>query len=64
MTVSMKSKRRTAPAKKMAAKSHAKKAIDFAEEYKKYFVAPTSTPDSFRILDLTDGAGISYSSHT
>lgn len=64
MTTPVKSKRRTASMKKSAAKSHAKKADNFTEEYRKYFVPPTSTPDSFRILDLTEGAGISYSSHT
>ena len=33
-------------------------------EYRRYFVAPTSTPDSFKVLDLTDGASFSFTSHT
>lgn len=61
-----KPKRRTAPAakKKVDAKQRAQKSSDFIAAYKKYFVAPSTTPDAFRILDLTDGSGISYSSHT
>ncbi len=42
----------------------AKKAKDLAAEYKKYFTAPQTTPDAFRIFDITDGSGITYSSHT
>ena len=35
-----------------------------ANEYLKYFVAPQSTPRTFEILDLSDGASVSYSLHT
>lgn len=61
-----KPKRRTTPAakKKDDAKQRARKSGDFIAVYKKYFVAPSTTPDAFRILDLTDGSSISYSSHT
>jgi hypothetical protein len=33
-------------------------------DYQRYFLAPESTPASFRVLDLTDGASFSYTSHT
>lgn len=37
---------------------------NFVSEYSKYFVAPVSTPDAFRIFDSSEGSEISYSSHT
>ena len=66
MNAPARSKRHTESAaqKKAHAKSRAKKSEDFVVEYKKYFIAPPTTPDAFRIFDLTDGSGISYSSHT
>jgi hypothetical protein len=36
----------------------------WAIEYKKYFAAPTTTPQGFHILDLSDGGSITTSSHT
>lgn len=33
-------------------------------EYTRFFVPPASTPDVFRILDLSDGSGVFFSSHT
>ncbi len=37
---------------------------DLVLKYERYFVAPSSTPESFRVLDLTDGATFTLSSHT
>lgn len=55
-----------APKKAAAAKQakQAKQANKLITDYSKYFSAPAATPDFFRILDLTEGAEISYSSHT
>ena len=39
-------------------------AIGLAREYEKYFVAPTVTPDSFSVLDLSEGSSFSFNSHT
>ncbi len=66
MNAPTKSRHLTEPAtqRRTGAKPRAKKSVDFVAEYKKYFIAPQTTPDAFRILDLTDGSGISYSSHT
>lgn len=50
--------------KKTAKQPKKHKAADFISAYKKYFVAPPATPDNFRIYDLSDETGISYSSHT
>ena len=66
MNTAARSKSRTArkSLQKTGTKSKGKKSKDFTTEYTKYFVAPAATPDTFRILDLTEGASISYSSHT
>ena len=47
-----------------AKRSRAHVSPTLVREYQRYFVAPTSTPDSFKVLDLTDGASFSFTSHT
>jgi hypothetical protein len=37
---------------------------DLPTVYSKYFTAPNSTPEMFKIFDMSEGGGISYSSHT
>jgi hypothetical protein len=66
MSNSAKPKRHAPTAKKkVGAKPRTKKSGDLVTAYKKYFVAPPTTPDAFHIFDLTtDGSSISYSSHT
>ena len=51
-------------AKVKAKRSQAHVAPTLVREYRQYFVAPASTPDSFKVLDLTDGASFSFTSHT
>lgn len=53
-----------AAAKKAAPKGKAKAGGDLNGAYTKYFTSPALTPTSFRIFDLTDGAGFSTSTHT
>lgn len=66
MNAPAKSKRQTKAVaqKKDQTKSQVAKSEDLVAAYKKYFIAPAATPDTFSIFDLTDGSGISYSSHT
>jgi hypothetical protein len=69
MSITTRAKRSAnSPKRKSIDKNHKKPKVrsakDYITEYRKYFVAPSATPDAFRVLDLTDGSGISYSSHT
>lgn len=32
--------------------------------YQQYFLPPVGTPEAFRILDLSEGALVTYTSHT
>ncbi len=67
MTMSTKAHHTSTQSKTKKAKVDRKKpqAVDqWLVTYQKYFTAPLATPESFRILDLTEGAGVSYSSHT
>lgn len=66
MDVSVKPKRQTkvAKQKKDQTKVRVEKSKELVEAYKKYFIAPTTTPDTFPIFDMTGGGGVSYSSHT
>lgn len=55
----------TAKANETKSKARKKSADSrILEQYNKYFIAPQTTPDSFRIFDITDGSSVSYSSHT
>jgi len=47
-----------------ATKPKNERELSFVGEYAKYFTAPPVTPSGFHILDLTDGASVSTSSHT
>ncbi len=51
--------------KKAAPKAIKHPANPFGSMYEKYFFAPTGgTPNAFRILDVTDGSGVSFTLHT
>jgi hypothetical protein len=68
MSVSVKNSRKTtqSPPKRGVEKKQSKRVSskDFSQTYQRYFTPPANTPDTFRIFDLTEGVGISYSSHT
>ncbi len=53
-----KTKKNTAPAKTTSS------GVAWRKEYNKYFVAPASTPQDFRVLDVTDSGNFTLSSHT
>lgn len=50
--------------RKSKARSNQLSSLALRDKYLAYFVAPPRTPNEIRILDLSDGSGITFTSHT
>lgn len=67
MIVSTNAKRVSTPKfKKLSKKTKVEnKSIDeILSMYRQYFLPPIDTPEAFRILDLSEGSLVTYTSHT